>query len=80
MKTNNMKRKNSKNKMILTEQEYCHVINKRNGQIRLVEGPVKLNLSFNLFEQIYGEIKNKIILEEGQFAIILNPFDWSRFF
>ncbi len=61
----------------MTEQEYCHVINKRTGNIRLVEGPNKVNLTLNLFEEIYGKKQRKFILQEDQFAIVLNPYNTS---
>jgi len=64
----------SKN-IILNELEYCHVLNKKTGVIRLVEGPLRLKLFFGFFEEIVGEIKKKIILEDSEFVVILNPHD-----
>lgn len=73
-----MKNKNqnySKKTLILTEQEYCHLIHKRSGKIDLIEGPSRIHLSPFSFKSILGGRRKKIILQEDQFAIILNPYD-----
>ncbi len=61
--------------VILTEREYCHVINKRTGNIKLVEGPERLRFLPFSPKSLYGQKMRKIILQEGQYALILNPFD-----
>ena len=65
-------------KLILTEQEFCYILNKRTGKIKLVEGPKKVSLGLGLFKEIYGGKQKKIILHEGRFAVILNPYDRKR--
>ncbi|MFX1236896.1 MAG: hypothetical protein ACFFAS_15790 [Promethearchaeota archaeon] len=64
-----------KKRMILTEQDYCHMINKRTGEIKLCEGPMRIFLNPLSSKAILGQKKNKIILQENQFAIVINPFD-----
>ncbi|MFX0098726.1 MAG: SPFH domain-containing protein [Candidatus Hodarchaeota archaeon] len=59
----------------LTEREYCQVVNKLTGKIRLVSGPARLKFTLGLFEGIrYGKKFKKIILKENQYAIINNPY------
>ena len=59
--------------LLLTKLQYCHVIDNNSGEVRLVEGPYRGPLESN--EDIYGKIENKLIVKEGQYAIILNPYD-----
>ena len=59
--------------LLLTKLQFCHVIDNNTGVVRLVEGPYRGPLESN--EAIYGSIKNKLIVKEGQYAIILNPYD-----
>lgn len=65
-------------KILLTDLEYCHVINKRTGKIRLVEGPSRLRFILGLFEEVYGKKEKKIILNSNQYAIVLNPYDIEK--
>ncbi len=59
--------------LLLTKLQYCHVIDNNTGVVRLVEGPYRGSLESN--EAIYGKIEDKLIVKEGQYAIILNPFN-----
>ena len=59
--------------LLLTKLQYCHVIDNNTGIVRLVEGPYRGPLESN--EEIYGKIEDKLIVKEGQYAIILNPYD-----
>jgi major vault protein len=59
--------------LLLTKLQYCHVIDNNTGVVRLVEGPYRGPLESN--EQIYGRLTNKLIVKEGQYANILNPYD-----
>ena len=62
--------------LLLTKLQYCHIINNNTGEIRLVEGPYRGSLESH--ESIYGRVQNKIILKDGQYAIILNPYDKEK--
>ncbi len=59
--------------LLLTQMQFCHIINNNSGEIRLVEGPFRGSLESH--EQLFGMIQNKVILNEGQYAIILNPYN-----
>src|SRR5271157_2452604 len=59
--------------LLLTKLQYCHVIDNNTGVVRLVEGPFRGPLESN--ESLYGAIRDKFIVKEGQYAVILNPFD-----
>lgn len=59
--------------LLLTKLEYCHIIDNNTGEVRLVEGPYRGPLESN--EKIYRQIESKLIVKEGQYAIILNPYD-----
>ena len=60
----------------LTEREYCQVVNKLTGKIRLVSGPARLKMAIGLFERIrYGKKFKKIILKENQYCVINNPYN-----
>jgi len=59
--------------LLLTKLQYCHVIDNNTGVVRLVEGPYRGPLESN--EKIYGKIRDKLIVKEGQYAIILNPYN-----
>jgi major vault protein len=52
------------------------VIDNNTGVVRLVEGPHRGSLESN--EAIYGKIQEKIIVKEGQFAVINNPFNATK--
>lgn len=59
--------------LLLTKLQYCHVIDNNTGIVRLVEGPHRGPLESN--EEIYGKLEDKLTVKEGQYAIILNPYD-----
>jgi len=63
--------------ILLTAHQYCHLLNHNTGHLRLVEGPCRINRIIALLkhEDIYGPIQEKIILNEGQYAIIVNPWE-----
>ncbi len=62
--------------LLLTKLQYCHIIDNNTGEVRLVEGPYRSPLDSN--ESIYGTIRDKIILKDGQYIIILNPYDKEK--
>lgn len=62
--------------LLLTNTEYCHVIDNNTGSIRLVEGPFKGSLQAH--EQIYGNKWSKIVLKDNQYIIILNPVNKEK--
>ncbi|HME55708.1 MAG TPA: SPFH domain-containing protein [Candidatus Lokiarchaeia archaeon] len=59
--------------LLLTNLQYCHIIDNNTGIVRLVEGPFRESLDSN--EEVYGSIMNKCIVKEGQYAVIFNPYD-----
>ncbi|GAB4328144.1 MAG: hypothetical protein Kow0069_35290 [Promethearchaeota archaeon] len=59
--------------LLLTKLQYCHVIDNNTGVVRLVEGPFRGPLESN--EEVYGKIEDKLIVKEGQYAVVLNPWD-----
>jgi len=61
-------------KLILSELEYCYVINKTNGKIKLVSGPNMVRYRIGLRKAIHGKRESKIILHDGEYAVVLNPF------
>ncbi|WP_371801875.1 hypothetical protein [Candidatus Lokiarchaeum ossiferum] len=63
--------------LILTELEYCHVINKFTGQVNLIEGPYR-RIKYLWWKKLYGTIREKIIIKEGQYATIINPHDSKK--
>lgn len=60
--------------LLLTKMEYCHVKDFNTAAVTLVKGPHRGFLESH--EEIYGDppIKKKIVLQDGQYAIVLNPF------
>jgi regulator of protease activity HflC (stomatin/prohibitin superfamily) len=71
MSTNTDTTKTSDKTILLTEMQYIHIIDENSGEIRLVQGPTRVQLTSS--EKIYGEIKNKIILKPNEYVVILNP-------
>jgi len=67
----------SKKRIVLTETEYCHVINKRNGKIKTISGPARVSL-WSPFKKIYKDKQTKVIVEEGRYVYIVNPFDKEK--
>lgn len=57
--------------ILLTYNQYVHIIDTSTGEIRLVEGPTRVHLDSH--ENIFGSISNKIILRSNQYCVILNP-------
>jgi major vault protein len=66
-------KKQSKNQktILLTHKQYMHIIDENTGEIRLVEGPVRVQLASH--ESVHGVINNKIVLRSNQYCLILNP-------
>ena len=67
----------TKKQIVLTETQYCHVINKRSGKIKTISGPARISL-WNPFKEIYKDPANKIVVAEGRFGYINNPFDAKK--
>jgi len=61
----------SPEKVVLNQEEYCHLLNIKNGRTSLIEGPTKRNLRYD--ERLI-KTKNRIIIPEKHFCIIKNPF------
>ena len=59
--------------VILTEAEYCHILNNDDGVERLVDGPARISLRSN--EVMTSKPKQKILLVENQYVEIRNPYD-----
>lgn len=74
--------------VILLEGEYCHIVNKDNGQLELAEGPLRLTLVRFISEkltqkkppnkQLYKKPEKKITLKENQYTAITNPYDKEK--
>jgi hypothetical protein len=58
---------------LLTEYTYIHIINEDNGMVRTEIGPKRIILKGN--ENFLGTIQNCVIIKEGEFAILKNPYD-----
>ena len=59
--------------ILLTEMQFCHIIDKDTGKIRLIEGPYCGTLESR--EEIHGVIMAKLNVKEDQYVIIEDPFD-----
>jgi major vault protein len=59
----------------LTDMEYCHVINTTTGKVSLVEGPARLKYKLGLFHKVHGSVKEKVIVNEDEYAVVMNPVD-----
>ncbi len=69
-----MSKTKKQHKVVLNQEEYCYIINNRNGKIKLLEGPIHYS-TLNPYKKLLETIKKKIILKEDEYAIILNPYD-----
>lgn len=58
--------------IVLDRFQYTHLQNRDTGQIRLVEGPARLRLSSREID--LGQ-RHKLIVNEGQYALIYNPYN-----
>lgn len=65
-----------KNTLVLTDLKYCWIIDNNTGKVNLLEGPNRTILGSN--EEIKGKISDKIILEDGEYVNIRNPFDKEK--
>jgi hypothetical protein len=59
--------------ILLLPNYYLNILNKDNGQIRTEVGPKRLVLSSN--EVSLGTSQQAIILQQGQYCVINNPYD-----
>lgn len=59
--------------ILLSQFEYCHVVDHRTGQILLYEGPKRIRLYGS--QEILLSPTQKIRLLDGQFTLILNPYN-----
>ncbi|MFW9991539.1 MAG: SPFH domain-containing protein [Candidatus Odinarchaeota archaeon] len=58
--------------ILLTHEHYVHIIDENTGEIRLIEGPARLQLKSH--ESVHGKgIEKKIVLRSHQYCRILNP-------
>ncbi len=58
---------------LLSRFEFAHIRDNNTGQLSLVEGPDRIRLES--FQEIVGEIQQKIRVFDGQWALVLNPFN-----
>lgn len=59
--------------ILLTNDKYIHIINENSGKIRLVEGPIRVQLQSH--ENIHLEIHKKITLRSNEYCTLLNPIN-----
>lgn len=57
--------------LLLTNDQYVHILDTRTGKLRLIEGAYKGILES--FEQVYVAVRSKHILRTNQYCHILNP-------
>lgn len=75
-----MKNKKTKKlrKVVLADDEYCHIRHKLSGKTDVVSGPARVTLGLGLLKEIVNNRKEKkIILDELTYAVINNPVDLS---
>ena len=58
-------------KLVLNDEQYCHVIDKDTGNVSTREGECKIVLDYD--EAIVGNIEDKVVVKENWFAVIKNP-------
>jgi major vault protein len=64
----------SQNQLIsLTRFQFCHVRDENTVELSLVEGPTRRQLESH--ETLVGKIERKIRLFDGQWTLVLNPFN-----
>ncbi len=57
-------------RVVLDQEHYAHVINRRSGEVETVEGPVRRKLNYD--EKLVGGIQKKLVLEENKYVHIKN--------
>jgi major vault protein len=62
--------------LFLNRFQFAHVIDKNSGVQTLHEGPKRVQLDSH--EEPVGPVSDKVRVKDGQFAVILNPFDHER--
>lgn len=60
-------------RILLDRFQYCHVRNNRTGVVTLHEGPKRVWLG--LFGELLSDVQQKIVVQDGQFAVVYNPYD-----
>jgi len=60
-------------KVVLDEEQYCHVFNRFTGVTHTVEGPYRRELAYD--EVLVGDIEDKVVVSENGFAVINNPVE-----
>ncbi len=63
----------SSNLILLNRFQFCHIRDENTVEISLVEGPSRRQLESH--ETLVGEVERKIRLFDGQWALVLNPFN-----
>lgn len=64
------------NTILLTKDQYVHILNNNTGQIELIEGPYRGSLKAN--KSIHGSVRKKHVLRANQYCHILNPFKENK--
>jgi major vault protein len=60
----------------LDKEQYAHFVNKRTGDIRLVEGPKRVVLDYD--ERLKENVKQKVLVPENHYCIVENPVDAQK--
>lgn len=66
----------SSNQILLSRFQFCHIRDRNTGVLRLAEGPGRIQLESH--EELVGEVRPKIRIFDGQWALVLNPFNAER--
>ena len=64
--------KNLWRRVLLNRFQYCYVRCVRTGSIKLLEGPGRF--WFGSYGELSGEVQNKIVVGDGQYVVVYNPF------
>lgn len=67
-----MSQERNRGEILLTRFQFCHVQDKNTGALSLFEGPKRIQLDSH--QELVGTF-DKIRVFDGQFALVLNPFD-----
>ena len=60
----------SPSRVVLDKEEYCHIVDARNGEVSLVEGPTRRVLSYDESVVTTGR---KVVLPERYYCVVKNP-------
>jgi major vault protein len=58
-------------RVVLDQEQYCHLLDIKTGKTTLIKGPVKRNLNYD--ERLI-QTKSQIVVPEKHFCIIKNPY------